>query len=365
MGTKKKRPGKASWLLLLVFIGVFCFSSYKIYTQLSTEHSENQAFEELLREVQADREARQSGVRPTGSNPEPTDASQAADDLTPADVLPPETTAAKANAAPDATAAPASGTADQQANADPVPAEGVTDDVTAPQASALPVPTETPAPSVAAPPTNTPAPTEVPPILSDYATLHKRNKHLFGWLEIPETNVNYPVMHVPTSPEYYLHRAFDGSYSFSGVPFLAGECFIGCGNYIVYGHHMKNDTMFAEMVYYEKEEFWRKSPIIHFDTLYAHESYEVIAAFHSKIYPANTPDVFRYYQYVNLTNPDVFDEYVAQIKAISLYDTGIDAVYGDQLLTLSTCSYHTQDGRFVVVARRVSSVTEAETADVL
>ena len=78
--------------------------------------------------------------------------------------------------------------------------------------------------------------------------------------------------------------------------------------------------------------------------------YDILAAFYSKVYSIEEENVFRYYQYTDLSDPEQFEQYVQQVKAASLYETGITAAYGEQLLTLSTCSYHTEDGRFVVVA---------------
>ena len=79
-----------------------------------------------------------------------------------------------------------------------------------------------------------------------------------------------------------------------------------------------------------------------------------MAAFLSRIYDKNEQGVFRYYEYFDLSDEDVFNEYVQQVRAAALYDTGIDAVFGAELLVLSTCNYHTANGRFVVVAKRVT-----------
>ena len=92
--------------------------------------------------------------------------------------------------------------------------------------------------------------------------------------------------------------------------------------------------------------------MIRFDTLFVRGEYEVVAAFYAKVYDAGGQEGFRYYQYTDLSSPERFQEYVTQVQAAALYDTGITAQYGDQLLTLSTCSYHTDNGRFVVVARK-------------
>ncbi len=185
-----------------------------------------------------------------------------------------------------------------------------------------------------------------------YDALYEQNCDLFGWLSIDGTEINYPVMHTPDDPEYYLHRAFDGTYSVSGVPFLDGDCYVGCGNYIVYGHHMKSGTMFAELTNYAGEDFCKEHPVICFDTLDEAGEYEVLAAFYARVYRADEENVFRYYNYTDLTDEAVFDEYLSRVRAAALYDTGVAAEYGDRLLTLTTCSYHTTDGRFVVVARQ-------------
>ena len=78
----------------------------------------------------------------------------------------------------------------------------------------------------------------------------------------------------------------------------------------------------------------------------------MVAAFYSQAYDSQEEGAFRYYQYTDLSDPQVFSEYVRQAKAASLYDTGVTPRPGDRLLTLSTCSYHTRDGRFVVVCCR-------------
>ena len=190
-----------------------------------------------------------------------------------------------------------------------------------------------------------------PVILPEYAALYEQNHDLFGWLRIDDTPINYPVMHTPDEPQYYLRRAFDKSDAQSGTPFLDAACYEGCGNYILYGHHMKNETMFGTLPKYADKEYWEQHGTICFDTLYEHGEYEVIAAFYGKAVAEGSPG-FRYYQYTDLTDPDLFTEYMEQVSAAAIYDTGLPADYGDDLVTLSTCSYHTTDGRFVVVAKK-------------
>ena len=199
----------------------------------------------------------------------------------------------------------------------------------------------------------TPAPKTDPVPLPMYASLYEKNADFFGWISIADTEINYPVMYSLDRPEYYLRRAFDGSDASSGVPFIDGNCPADGNYYLIYGHHMKNKTMFGQLPQYAEQSFFEEHPTIRFDTLYEQRKYQVIAAFYSRIYGEGEQG-FRYYQYTDLTDSEIFEEYMTQVKAAALYDTGCSAEYGDDLLTLSTCNYHTADGRFVVVAKRIN-----------
>ena len=208
-----------------------------------------------------------------------------------------------------------------------------------------------------APPAQQTQPEEAGP-LPQYLELYEANPDFAGWLRLEGTKLDYPVMYTPDRPWYYLRRAFDGSYSVSGTPFLEEDGFPGCGNAIIYGHHMNNGTMFGAVSSYAKEDFWREHPEIRFDTRFEEGVYQVMAAFYVDVLP-DTAEPFPYYEYSDLREPERFQEYVELVEEAALYDTGVTARYGDELLTLSTCSYHTEDGRFVVVARRAGEGAEA------
>jgi len=203
-----------------------------------------------------------------------------------------------------------------------------------------------------------PAEPDEPQMLAAYEALYQENPDLFGWLRLPGAGIDLPVMYTPQEPEFYLRRAFDGSASQSGVPFLdVSSDPEGC-HYLIYGHNMKDGSMFSNLLSYGQEDFWAENKTFSFDTLYEAGEYEVLGAFYSQIYPLETEGVFRYYQYAYLEEPERFEDYVRQVKAAALYDTGVEAQPGDRLLTLSTCSYHVEDGRFVLVARRVDESKE-------
>lgn len=188
---------------------------------------------------------------------------------------------------------------------------------------------------------------------SRYQGLFDKNADFIGWLSIAGTRVNYPVMLSPNDPEYYLHRGFDGSESFSGVPFLGEGCTEDSNNLLIYGHNMKNGTMFSDLLKYADAGFAATHPTIQFNTLTKEAKYEVAAAFYSQVYSADEPGVFRYYNYGGELDRDTFTQYLDGVRKAALYDTGVALQDGDKLLTLSTCSYHTSGGRFVVVARKV------------
>ena len=199
----------------------------------------------------------------------------------------------------------------------------------------------------------TPYDDEIPTILPEYEELYTQNPDMFGWIYIEGTKIDYPVMYTPEEPEYYLRRAFDGSSTQSGTPFIDGACAPDGDFYLIYGHHIKNGSMFGSLTKYADKTWRDEHRVICFDTLYERREYEVIAAFYADA-ALDEGEGFLYYKYTDLSDRDVFDEYVSQVSEASIYKEAVDAEYGDELIALSTCSYHTGDGRFVVVAKRIS-----------
>ena len=184
--------------------------------------------------------------------------------------------------------------------------------------------------------------------------LNKRNEDIIGWIEIEGTNINYPVMQTIDN-EYYMTHNFEKEYSKLGSIFLDKDCDWKkpSTNLLIYGHNNKNGSMFQNLMNYKMESYYKEHPNIKFTTLTEDSEYEIIAAFYSRVYYKSEKNVFRYYYFINANNQEEFDNYINESKKASVYDTGKTAKYGDQLLTLSTCSYHTENGRFVVVARKI------------
>ena len=183
--------------------------------------------------------------------------------------------------------------------------------------------------------------------------LQEENSDIVGWLEIPNTTINYPVLQGKDN-EYYMYHNYKKQKSKNGSIFLTKDYdwSIPSSNLLIYGHNMQNGTMFQELLRYKKEEFYKQHPIIRFTTEKEDAEYEIISVFPSRVYYKSEKNVFRYYYFVNAKNEAEYNEFVKNAKKASLYDIEATAEYGDQLLTLSTCSYHTEDGRFAVVARK-------------
>ena len=179
--------------------------------------------------------------------------------------------------------------------------------------------------------------------------LKEENSEIVGWVEIEDTNINYPVLQAADN-SYYLTHNYQKKYSKSGSIFLDKDYVWNppSSNLLMYGH----DRLLKDIIKYKDKSFYNKHPNIRFTTNEEDANYEIIAAFYSRVYYTSEKNVFRYYYFVNAENEKEYNEFVQNAKKASRYDTGKTAKYGDQLITLSTCSYHTKDGRFAVVARK-------------
>lgn len=186
------------------------------------------------------------------------------------------------------------------------------------------------------------------------ARLAEQNSDFVGWLSIDGTVIDYPVMKSPESdPEYYLHRDFDREYSYSGTLFIGEGCNADSTAFVVYGHNMSAGTMFGELDSYKSASYALDHMDIVFRTTAGNRVYRVFAAFESKIYPEGS-DVFEYYKAVGRLDQGAYSATVRNIRELSLISTGFVPAYPMQIMFLSTCSYHTEDGRFVVAAYRVA-----------
>ena len=183
-----------------------------------------------------------------------------------------------------------------------------------------------------------------------YAELYAQNSDFMGWLRIEGTGIDYPVMQSKDDPDFYLKHNFSKEYSRFGIPYMQENCGLSSDNIIIYGHNIKSKSMFNELTEYKDKDFYTAHKYITFDTLDEQRIYEVIAIFKTVAY---SDSGFQYYDFVNANTEEEFNDYVAKSRALSFYDTGVTAEYGDKLLTLSTCEYSQKNGRFAVVAKLI------------
>lgn len=193
--------------------------------------------------------------------------------------------------------------------------------------------------------------TEQPVYYTTYYRLHSvsdllsMNNECFGWISISGTNINYPVMHTPSNPQKYLNRNFYGEYSYSGTPFLDARCSADSTNLIIYGHHMNNGTMFADLCNYTDYSYFTEHPTVVLETKDGVYAYSVFSVMKVK----SDDD---WYRFTTAGTEKSYEKKKSYAKEKSIYDTGITPVYGQQILTLSTCYGYNQDDRILVLAVR-------------
>ena len=209
------------------------------------------------------------------------------------------------------------------------------------------------APTVPTKPNESTTPT-APSILPEYAPSYALNNDMVGWIQIPGTSIDYPVVQSLYEPNYYLRRNFQKQNATCGTIYVREACDVNkpSDSVLLYGHNMRNGTMFHDLINFKEKSFWEANRYIYFDTLTEYHTYEIVAVFTTTADPSVG---FRYHIFSDGTQ-EVYDKFVANCKALSLFDTGITPQYGEKLLTLSTCDKtlgYGDDGRLVVVARRI------------
>ena len=219
-------------------------------------------------------------------------------------------------------------------------------------------PPETEAPETTEAPEETTEATEEteptdPQILPDYASIYETNNHVAGWIKIDGTKINYPVMHTPEEPNYYLKRNFEGKHSEHGCIYIREECDMlePSDNITVYGHNMLDGSMFSVVHDYIDRQTWENNPLIFFDTLNEYHVYKIFAVFKTS---ANLGEGFTYHNMIEAKDKADFDAFISKCKELSFYDTGITPQYGDKVICLSTCEYTLMNGRLVMAAVRIS-----------
>lgn len=185
--------------------------------------------------------------------------------------------------------------------------------------------------------------------------LQEENQDVVGWLQIDNTVIDYPLLQTDNN-EYYLTHNYKKEYSKYGSLFLKTESNIldNFSNIIIYGHNMKDNQMFHTLLEYESQDYYKEHQTITLTTEKEENEFIIVAVFKSRIFYQDETNVFRFYNYTNFDNEQTYNSFIENCKKIQLYDTGISAEYGEQLITLITCEYSQENGRFVVIAKKVT-----------
>jgi sortase B len=203
-------------------------------------------------------------------------------------------------------------------------------------------------------------------ILPKFQTLYEGNNDFIGWLTIDDTKIDYPVMQLIEDENYYMSHDYNKNENINGSLVLDSDSVVGVGsrefnyengtkpstNLIIHGHTMRSGEMFGDLSDYENEDYMKAHKIIKFSSLYEEREYEVISVFRSQVYN-KSDNVFKFYKFFEAETQEEFDYWYSNIKEMSVFDTGVTAEFGDEFITLTCCAYHVEDGRFVVVAKRV------------
>ncbi len=187
-----------------------------------------------------------------------------------------------------------------------------------------------------------------------YASLYELNNDMVGWVKIEDTNINYPVMQTVEDGEFYLRRNFNKEETKSGTPFLYANSNIDAENTqeIIFGHNMRNDTMFGDLLSYKDEDFFVENQIVTFDTLYKERTYQIFTAFSIDV--AENNNHYEFYNQTKFGSEKSFESFMKEITKLSWYDIKNPPVFEDNILTLITCDSYINTKRFVVMAKLIS-----------
>lgn len=191
-----------------------------------------------------------------------------------------------------------------------------------------------------------------------YKDYFLQNADMCSWLVIPDTIVDYPVMWTPGDECYYLYKDFNKQKSGNGCLLLDTDSSLDpmSTNLIIHGHNNKN-AMFGNLSLYADETYAKEHNKLYLYTKDACLEFEVMVSFYSQVF-YKTDECFKFYKFFNADTDIEFMDYYDNIVALSEYPALCEASFGDTLLTLSTCSDHVENGRFVLVAKETKTVEE-------
>lgn len=196
-------------------------------------------------------------------------------------------------------------------------------------------------------------------ILCEYAVYYYQNPQTIGYIRIPDTKVDYPVAQADNN-KYYLNHDFYGKATSYGAVFASYKNTWSPlnRNTLLYGHNMEDGSRFAALLNYKNLDYYKKHPIIEFDTIYEKNTWKIVACYITNGSTASDNGYFFDFTF-NHCSDACYEEYIEEVQKRAIYDTGVDLLPTDTILTLCTCTYEgdegkkIDDGRLVIVARKV------------
>lgn len=180
----------------------------------------------------------------------------------------------------------------------------------------------------------------------DFEALHLINEDIVGWIYIPGTNIDHPIVQGADN-DFYLRTTFTGETNASGSIFMDMRNLSDFSDQqtIIYGHHMRNGTMFTQLTLFQNQDFFDQHSHIMIYTPEGVKEYEIFSAYLAWAYS----DTYQ----LALAGGEWFEHYLQYITGLSMIQTGISPAPTDQIVTLSTCEYVFEDARMVVHGRLI------------
>lgn len=201
--------------------------------------------------------------------------------------------------------------------------------------------------------------------LPQYAALYELNEDIAGWITIPDTNVNLPVVKCDNN-DFYLNHNINQEYDINGLPFMDFrnklEPGVFSSNTLIYGHNMTSGMIFRDLVYYKDPEYYKAHPFVTFDTVYDEQQWVIFSCFEANT-ESHIGKVFQYFNFVNSENPERIQWYIDEVRDRSYFDSAVDVSIEDKFLTLQTCANDAYETKVCVVARRLREGESPEDFD--
>ncbi|MGN0526517.1 MAG: class B sortase [Acutalibacteraceae bacterium] len=190
-------------------------------------------------------------------------------------------------------------------------------------------------------------------ILYDYALFYAENPQTVGYLKIDGTKIDTPVVQADNNKYYITHDFYNKTTSYGAIfANTAANMQTLDRNTLLYGHNMHDGSRFAELINYKSIDFFKQHPIIQFDTLFEKHQWKIYAVMITEGSTETNNGYFFDFTF-NQCSDTCFEEYIEELDKRKLYETGVDLLPTDKILTLCTCTYEFDDARLVVIARQV------------